>query len=285
MKTPVRWNASGSALLSRVSRPRWTEVRQGLSLVLGGHLVLLALIAPSLSLVWHRPYQWPPLEIWLGLSVEEVQNIGLIIACVGVALAYLLLLAGQWRCLTHSTQGHGAKELLFAAMLCALIAPLCLLAGHFLGTDDNFAFFVEGLNGRNPLALIREGSLFPLAAALLAVLNVVLFTGFLRAVVRGLGKQELKVTYFCFVGFLLGGTTGNMVFPELSSHPWVQLLLASGWALGLLWHVALVIAVRKRLSQALRQRDSQTRKAPSRPPVGEPGQVALRVLSLRQGRL
>src|SRR6266516_3785183 len=130
MNTPIRWNASASQMVHAVARPKWEEVSQGLSRAALGYVCLLALVVPGTFLVW-LAHQASPSDPLFGLGVDGVSTLGWILAATGAFLGYLLILAGQWRCLAHAPQAHSAKEFAFACVLCSLMAPASLGAAHF----------------------------------------------------------------------------------------------------------------------------------------------------------
>jgi hypothetical protein len=135
MNTPVKWNASASRLLHASTKSRWWEVLRGLKFLVAGYLALFVLAVPGLFLWTAAGGAFPTL--WrLGLEGNDgAEFLGLIMGCTGALFASVLIVIGQWWCLCHAPQGHSAKDLLFAAILTALLGIPLALAAPLLGTD------------------------------------------------------------------------------------------------------------------------------------------------------
>jgi hypothetical protein len=239
MNTPVKWNASVSAHLSTL-HGKWKEVQKGLQFVLLGYCFLLLMVVPALVLVWHSQRdskQWL-FEKSLGLSPEDGLVIGWGLAGLGTLVGYGSWLAGQWRCLGYAPQRHAAKEVLFASILCLFLGPIALVTAHFLGGADNYVLLTQGLHSLPAQTWGQTGSILQLVGLLLVLGNLLLFSAFLRAVVKCLAPAQSSQlsAYFWFVAFLVGATVGLFWSPRNE----VLVCLASGWAICLLWHLALI---------------------------------------------
>lgn len=279
MNTPIKWNTSPSGMIFALARPRWAEVRQGLTLVQAGLLFLLTVAAPGLLLT-RLAFRESPLVSAAGLSAADVAQLGWLLAGLGGVLACGLLLAGQWRCLSYAPQGQGAKEILFACLLCSLTVPLCLVAGYCL----------DGADGPAPF---RAADVLRLAGMLLGLLSVVLFNAFLRAVGRSLDgarRGRAVACHLSFVGFLLGGSAGVLVAPGQSFHGDARLVLGLGWFLCLVWHLLLIRAASRCVVRALHAKGRLSGPARALPPgrsqtpFGNEGQVELQVAALFRKR-
>jgi hypothetical protein len=273
MSTPIKWNTSPSGMVFALARPRWTEVRRGLAFVQVGLFFLLFLVVPSLLLT--RLARREVLLVTItGYTPEEAVELGWVLVGVGGVLAYVLVLVGQWRCLAYAPQGEGGKDMLFACLLCSLTAPLCLPAAYLLEGKEGFLSF-------------RAGDVLRLVALLLGLFNVVLFSGFLRVVVRSLrSRGRAVVCFFCFVGFLVGCSVGLHLIPRQFFHRHAWVALAVGWFLCLCWHLLLVRSARRQVVQALatRNRLSGHVRADGTKQKPRQGQVQLQVAELLQKR-
>jgi len=273
MSTSIKWNTCGSREMKVVARPRWRAIRHGLGLAVLGNLLLLGPGLLGLAFL-----VGPPEEALLasnGLAREDTWIVGLALACVG-GLGYLLALLGQWRCLVHAPQGSSAKEIQFASLLCYLFVPGCFVTAHFVGGKETYAALHNGPEALLGLDFTLGGFLLQVTGLLLVLLNVLLFSGFARAVVRA-ARDERGVRavgrYFWFLAFLLGGTVGLIVEARRSGQAEPLLALALGWLFGLLWHTLLLRGTRRRLAHILRSQGS--RLIATRPPAQANGQIVL----------
>lgn len=156
--------------------------------------------------------------------------LGLCVAGLGALLWYGLLLIGQWNCLTYAPSRHAAKALLFLCAMCLALGPTSIATAHFLGGTNPQVLFTEGLS-----ALMLQ-----IGGAFLIVLNLVLFGGFMRAVGKCLhGDQGAApvVRFLWFIAVLVGATLGILCAPRSE----ILIALASGWIIGLLCNVTLII--------------------------------------------
>src|SRR5262245_62810514 len=161
MNTPIRWNASVSRVAAAVVRPKWAEVRRGLILAAVGYSCLLVFLLPGLFLVWSAQ-QGGPTEALLGVGTDIATVLGWVLTGIGGGLGGLLLLGGQWRCLSSAPQSHGAKEFAFVCLCASIVVPGCFGVAYFLGGDES---------------VILQG-----AGGCLGLLSVLLFTGFVWSV-------------------------------------------------------------------------------------------------------
>jgi hypothetical protein len=278
MSTQIKWNASGSREVAAVARPKWREVRQGLVLALMGHILLLGPGLLGLVLIGPLADRAPDL-----VRLDETDSAYLakaLLAC-GAGLGYLLLLLGQWRCLTRAPQGHGAKDLQFACLLCSLLVPLCFLTAHYLGGTATYTAFRDGLSEMIDLDPLNPGVLLQILGVVLGVLAALLFSGFTGALARCLGANKGGVVnvYFWFVAFLLGGTVGVVLQVRRYVPPDVLrlllLVLVLSWLFAWLWHVMILGGAARRITRFLRDRRSGS--IPLRGPLArEKGQVTMK---------
>jgi hypothetical protein len=264
MDTPIKWNSSSSREMARVARPKWEEVRQGLLLAVAGHFCLLLFGAPAAYLFGPHGVDT---VLEMGLSSEDAVDLGWLAVGLAGLLGYGLVVAGQWRCLIYAPQGYGAKELLFAGILCSLTAPVALASAYLLRKAD--------------VAVMRGVGMLPLTVALLVVLSALLFTGFAEAVTRSVRETRRArgaLWFYWAVGFLVGGTVGVHLIPALYFRDDVRLPLGLCWVICLLWHTLLIYQASRCVSQAMRQSRSGVH-APVRPGEAVKGQVALKAAS------
>jgi hypothetical protein len=270
---PIRWNTSPSGMLLAMARPRWAETRQGLTVTQVGYACLLVLVTPSMILL-RLGAAGTFLSRRSAVTTEQALTLGLILVITGGILAYGLILAGQWRCLMTTAQGHGAKESLFASLVCLLTVPLCVAAVYFLGSPVL-------RRGFQPDDLLRGSGPICLGGVFLLLLSVILFSCFLRATARCLKEDHRgrAVTAFLwFLAFLLGGTVGTCLDAGRFVRKDLWLLLGLGWVACLLWHVLLIRSTSRFIVETLSRRRGLS--GIGRPVEVEEGQVKLRVAEL-----
>jgi hypothetical protein len=275
MKAPIKWNAGGSREVNAIARPKWREIRQGLSLAVWGNLFLLG---PGLGgLLALGPLErWA--QVYLPWDNEDIRVLAMTLAGVGLSLGYALVLVGQWRCLIYAPQEHGAKELQFATLLSCLVLPVCLSTAQLVGGMETYTALKRGPWALLELDYLSAALLIQIFALLLALLNLLLFSGFVRAiarVARDAWGARAALVYFWYVAFLAGGTLGVYLEGRRTLQVDMMPYLALAWLLGLIGHVVLLRGVSQRIARMLRQDDS--RMLTSRPKAREKGQIALQV--------
>src|SRR5437763_15409443 len=124
----MNWNAFDSKVLETRPSPKWHEVSKGLTFVAAGYLLLIMLALPGALRLWLILHDGPLFHPRLVLYQEQKDLLFLpvpVALCLVVLLGFGMVLAGKVRCLTHSTQHGGAKDLMLACIT-------CFLAGLFL---------------------------------------------------------------------------------------------------------------------------------------------------------
>jgi len=282
MNTPIRWNASASRVLSALARPKWDEVRLGLTLISLGYVCLFVLVVPGLVLVRLANSGGPP-DSPFGLGPDTATGLGWILASLGAFVGYLFVLAGQWRCLTNAPQGHGSKEFAYACLLSSLLAPACLGTAHFLGATENYEVFKRGLAGIVDLDLFHGAGLVQFAGVILGLLSLILFSGFLRGVARCHGNEDRVRGVACFVWFVLflvGGTIGFFLHARSTAVQDAWSALAISWGLCFFWNLLLLVGTNRAIARALHRRPLKGAPTSGR----DKGQVALQVEALLNRR-
>jgi hypothetical protein len=255
MNPSVSWNTSGSRVLGLPTQPRWREVQRGLLLVTTGHLVLFGLVASG-AVLWSVSRGWLPVP---GLTVddrEEIEGLALLLGASGAVFGCLLTLLGQWLCIRHAPQDHGAKELVFSGILAVLVAAPLAASALYLGElSDGRALerILDSLLRRTAPSL---GSVLLAAAAALALVNVLTFSQFARIVATRFESEALvriAGAFFVYVCLLLGGSAGAVL--ALGQVVFRGPFLAGAglaWAACLPWHALLVVGARGAVRRALR---------------------------------
>jgi len=282
MNTPVKWNSSNSREVGALGSRKWEEVRSGLTLAVGGAFGLLVLGAAGAAFL--SP-MGRPLVAYLGLSDEGAALVGQGLVGLAVALCYLLVLMGQWRCMNHAPQGHGAKELMFAGLLSTLVAPTLLLVVHFVIGYETYGAFHTGPGGLANFDVLRPGGVLQVGSVVLLLVSFLLFAAFARAVNRYLRDEKRAAgvtTYFWFVAFLIGATGGLLLHGRQALQRDVVIALVAGWVCFLLWHTLLLHGTARCVSKVLRQPRGTSAPPPKTPGTPAPGQVVLSVQSYFQ---
>jgi hypothetical protein len=247
MNTPIRWNTSISAQVPAL-HAKWAEIRKGLWHVLLGYCFLVLMAIPGLFLLCYgmtESVRLPFVE-HLALSRQAAFILGCGLSGGGSLLWYLLMFTGQLRCMTYAPQRFAAKDVLFCCVFCTILAAVGMAVGSILEVARGADNFLEGLMLLQVQSLTQPGPLVQLAGLFLVLVNLLLFTGFLRAVMKCLGPAGLAsvAAFFWYVAFLAGASVGLL----WGAGREVLAGLAIGWAVCLLWHVALVSAARRRVA-------------------------------------
>jgi hypothetical protein len=274
MSSSIKWNASASRQVSTIARPKWRELRGGLTLALVGQplALVLGLVGLYLLATWGGA-----LGARLDLDPDDAALIGWV-PIGGALLGYVLLLAGQWRCLLYAPQGCGAKDVQFACLLCTFAAPLCFAGGQLLGGAATFAALEGGPAELIQLDLLGGGPLLQLTGLAFALGGILLSSAFARAVCRFLNDADgaRGVTCFVwFVAFLVGATVGLFLQSGRTTPQGVLPGLALAWLLCLLWHALLVCGAVRLIGRVLRG-EHLAGAAPEPASTTQPGQVVLR---------
>src|SRR5262245_42893371 len=103
MKTPIKWNSSGSRQVSTAGRPRWKEIRQGLVLALLGNALFVLFALAGLLLVGSRG---GAVVSSLGIDFDDAIPLALTLAGAGALIGYgfVLLEIGSG---SGMERGHG----------------------------------------------------------------------------------------------------------------------------------------------------------------------------------
>jgi hypothetical protein len=278
MSRVIAWNSSGSREVTSIARPRWREVRQGLVLALVGYFLLLG---PGLLGLLLLVAENNPAADWLRLNDEDAEALAQALAGLGGFGGYALVLVGQWRCLLYAPQGHGAKDVQFACLLCTLLVPPIFVAAHFLGGKATFLALGRGPDGVLDLDLMNGGLILQVAGLLVGLTSVLLFSAFARSLARCMrndgGARRVNL-YFWFVAFLAGGTVGGFLQVRYFRRE-VLPVLALGWLVCLLWHAWVIRGASRGIGRVLRQQRSGMLAAARPAAAAEKGQLTLRAAS------
>jgi len=238
MHTFVDWNASVSGNVSDL-RSRWNKVRTGLRLVVVGYCLALAIAVPGLILLCLNQLNL----VGRGTSLlptlrrEQIEAVGWVVHGTGMALGFGLLILGQWLCLTHAPHRHSARELMFTCFLCVPLGPACLAVSWCIGGLETFKLLVEIADGLRPRGFLQGVEILQLTGLVLVLVNIVLFTTFLRAVSKCMYPSKSPQTaYYWFVVFLVGASVGGIAAPTQE----IWLGLGAGWGVALCWHLVAI---------------------------------------------
>jgi hypothetical protein len=275
MSAVIKWNTSASRQVTTLARPKWNAIRQGLALALVGQPLALMFGFAGLALASAPGGEFADR---LDFTPDDADLIGKALIGGGL-LGCLLFLAGQLRCLGSAPQGHGAKDLLYACLLCTLAVPACFAGAHFLGGDVTFTAIDRVPANLLELSLQGGGPVLQLAGLVLILGSMLLLCAFVRAVLRCLNDAvgvRAVTCYFWFVAFLLGGTAGVAMQARGVVPPGVYVALGLAWLLGLLGQGLLICFASRRIGRFLRGVLRPAGPPPARPDsMPTPGQVIL----------
>jgi hypothetical protein len=238
-------------------------VARGFTLILRGYQILIVSTLAGLGLMAYWQYQdiaYTQAGLHAPDDLLAWQAGGLALLLFGPLTAGVVVLIGQWRCLGHATERHGAKSLMYACLICLILSGVVCLAGVIASAAELPKGLETGWADWNRLEFSVTATIAQVASLVVLVLSMLLFTLFLRAVAtcfRDERRTRHIEGFFLFTGFLLGGSVfvflGNR---QLSSQPDFLLGLAGCWVFAFLWHFVLVGSTRRCI------RTSQTRQRP-----------------------
>ncbi|MCI0381299.1 MAG: hypothetical protein L0215_27250 [Gemmataceae bacterium] len=257
METTVRWNSSGSRELPKLSLPKWQEIRQGFIIAGIGIVMLLLVALPGLLLL--GPHKWTIVSVF-GIRADAVTAIGEVLAMVGGGAGYLFVVLGQLRCLISSPQRHAGKELLFSGFLCLITTPFLFLGAQCLDGDKNYAFITSGIHNLAYVDLLHGGGLLQLCGLSLTLLNILLFSGFLRGTACYFNDERRArslTIYFWIMAFLVGGTFGMWLHSAHITHPDPWTALVTVWICALVWHALLIYSAIRGIAEGVLRRPTE----------------------------
>jgi len=233
----------------------WTEVRQGLGLVLRGYIVLiltavalgvLAAVFLSLSPLEKKKIPWQLRDIgpWLALAA-----LGLVsLYCYGCVIV------GHWRCLMNVPERRGARWLMFGCLTCVLAGPALNFASNLTGVEKG-AKWERGLDGIKELRMSKEGAIMAVGSAAVQGLGGILFILFLRAVARCF-EDRARVTlvdvYLVFSIIVLVGTVYlGLTARDFDALVKRALLIGAGMLVNFLGYLIVIGVVRGGITSGL----------------------------------
>src|SRR6266540_5246934 len=174
------------------AEPRWRQVRLGLGLVLLGYLAVGAAAVAGSALLW---LAFHPNQVPQGLADgEDGKNLltvgGVAALGLGVLIGSVLVLAGQWLCLTNAPSRHSARELMLIALLCSILGLGITGLAPFVGGSWTYAALLTGVEGFDHLGLLSGGLLVHLLGLALGLGSCLTFCLFLRAIASYFGSPE-----------------------------------------------------------------------------------------------
>lgn len=235
-ETPLQFNSESG----------WKGVSAGLRLVTVGYVFLVGgaiLGGLLLRLGWDDG----PLVRMTSYSIREDRDLFLLMGLLALGatalFSYVLVLAGQWRCLMYAPQRQHSKELMYICVNLVLLGLILNGAGIYLDAGSYLALR-EGFDSMTKLDLGRPGLLLQLGSLVVGLVGSLVFSQFLRGVAHCFQDQACVRSVdlnLGFVGLLLGGSAG-VVFcvSRLSLRSEILPWLIGGWLLCFIWHLYLV---------------------------------------------
>jgi hypothetical protein len=221
----------------------WPEVANGLSRVLIGYAVLFLGIVLGVTLLvaaivgFHQAFTkglrpgianwW---ELYAGLGVLKVFGL----------ISFGIIVGGQWKCVLHVTERHGARWIMFLCIACLFLGPAFQISAGIAGWQQIGEFnkqpgkfgdlHLNDWTQRLQLIAIAIGALYPL-----------FFVLFLRAVAICLRVTWLVwlVNVFLVFAAIVVAATMFMVYKHPLGGPPIPVVQAL--MLGGLWLVILIL--------------------------------------------
>jgi hypothetical protein len=236
----------------------WRQIRTGLLIVAIGYGVLIlgsitsgALIRLAISGKYlPSPGEEEDLQkvfTWLTASALVVTAV----------CSYSLVMLGQFRCMMYAPPRHCAREVMYVCCQCLLVAAVLNGLGVYLDEGKTFAALQDGWHGvrrPNPWSV---ANLMHLASFVLGVISTLVFSLYLRKVAecfddsRGAKAVDLNLV---FMGLIIGGSAGACLCMGGLKLKGVTLVWpAAAWLLCLIWHLWLVLRIRRCVYDGLRK--------------------------------
>jgi hypothetical protein len=244
----------------------WRQIGAGLRMVSIGYCVLIvggsvcwALIRltlsgqtfPSLAEEADQPF----VLAWLIAS-------SLVVTAV---CSYGLVMLGHFRCMLYAPRRHCAKEVMYVCFQCLLVGSVLNGVGVYLDDGKTFAALQLGWEGVRILNPWSTANLMHLASLVLWVVSALVFSQYLRKVAEcfddrsGVNAVDLNLFFMCL---MIGGSVGVCFCVGWLKLKGVTLVwLAAGWVLCLIWHLWLVLCIRRCVYDGLRK-DSEEQIPP-----------------------
>jgi hypothetical protein len=260
----------------------WRAIRKGLALVMGGYFILVCGGVLALVSVWLGVGEGPAARD-AGDSMTDQEGfllLGVLVLGLTAVLSYGLVLAGQWHCLKYAPQGKHAKELMYACVNCVLVGSILNAVGAYLDGGRTFDILQDGLAAVDKIDLFSPSNVLLLAGAVLGLVNMLVFSQFLRSVAgcfQDPSRQRTGDLNLGFVGLLVGGSFGALFYlPRVGLRGALLPWLAGAWLLCLAWHLCLVTRAYACVGDGLRG----SAGSPETPPgEGQPGSLSAHTLS------
>jgi hypothetical protein len=229
----------------------WPEVANGLSRVLIGYVVLflglilgigllvLAIVGFQQNLKGGKPnsaFWW---ELYGGLGVLKI--VGLI--------SFGIIVGGQWKCVLHVTERHGARWIMFLCIACLFIGPAFQIAAG-IAAWEQIAELNKQPGKLGDLHLNAWTQRLQLTGFVICTLYPLSFILFLRAVAICLRAtwQLWLVNTFLLFGVIVGAASMFTVYKHPLGGPpvpGVQALVLCGlWLVMLVVYFALIAIMR-----------------------------------------
>jgi hypothetical protein len=236
----------------------WRQIRTGLLVVAIGYGVLIlgsitsgALVRLAIS----GKYLPSPGE------EQDLQNLYAWLTASSLVVtaicSYSLVMLGQFRCMMYAPPQHCAKEVMYICCQCLLAAAVLNGLGVFLDEGKSFAALKDGWHGVKILNPWSVANSMHLASFVLGVISTLVFSQYLRRVAerfddsRGAKAVDLNLI---FTALIIGGSVGaGLCMGGLKLKGVTLVLPAAAWLSCLIWHLWLVLRIRRCVYDGLRK--------------------------------
>src|SRR5437660_10042671 len=184
MSASVCWNGSSDPRPRADTDVGWNEVSRGLKLVAAGYVAMIGGALLGLFLAWPAisGREFTGARVLSASEEHTSLLVGLIALGVVLVPSFLLIVAGQWRCLTQAPGNQSAKELMYVSMICIFGALIMNGVGTYAGGAKNYLALGQGIDGLDRLDFQQGGGVLQLVSAVLVLLSVLIFGHFLRQI-------------------------------------------------------------------------------------------------------
>jgi hypothetical protein len=229
--------------------PTSFEVDRGLGFLLRSYILLCLLLGLGLVCAWALTDTGREVvhERLADYATDFQHGLYGAVCLIG-GITYLLLLLGQWWCLSGASSCQNAKETMFVCVIAFLISTLFHVASIWVGGVQAYFEWEHSLRHLNQHLVANPAFTLKLIGAVVLLFWFCCLNHFLRLVAGYLRHQEAgrKVDlYLVYMCGLFGVTFGLMAFAD-QLLPRVFLLgcLIFGWIMGLGGHLWRLLTVR-----------------------------------------
>jgi hypothetical protein len=230
----------------------WTDVGRGLGQILVGYLIGFTGFVVGFGLVAWAVYGLPDDNGTFKPRTPSVSHLwqlyfGLAILVLVTLYAYAYVAGGLFRCMMGSSERHGARWFMFAALVCMFMGPAFHVAAGIVGIQRG-PDFNRASTALNEIKLNQTGQNLQLIGFAIGLAYPLCFLLYLRAAASCLQARihVLLLNLFLLFAFPLVALTGYSIYDDTfaTKNAQVAALLNLGWMGLSLGYLAIIFIMR-----------------------------------------